>query len=358
MPHLTQQFSPRASSSSSLAAAEEEAADGSPSPCPCTDSILRDGKPIAGANQYVLPGEIINLSIKCPEHELKKFAWKIKGVIFIDWIASVNSAVLNYNVDTSKQTVTFCWANTGTQEVSVSFMADDIKCTKSVEFYVLKPTCVLTAVQGKTQLVGTDKVKLGATAASPKAGIRFTGSVAMPSRPAPLPAFQMGKWQFVQVGNIRPHGSTALPPFTKTVNNKFFTGTWCDVGYPYPSEDTTKPPPWDADGTVQHTNDSPEYQLSTTFPKFKTNSVDDYTMFIMFQPKNGRWVPLRYIDWEWSFCVSLEGNPAAWVLYDKNQDHKSSKETDEHPEWNDHLPFPPIVLDFTYKSQPPMKFCP
>src|ERR1044071_8991929 len=103
-------LSPRARSASTLTFAAD-----SPT-CPCNDAIKRDGQAITNANNKLVVGQQVNLSIDCTDHssEMTDIKWTIPDTAFKDYQVSVNQATAIVPLATSdknKKQITFYWSD-------------------------------------------------------------------------------------------------------------------------------------------------------------------------------------------------------------------------------------------------------
>jgi hypothetical protein len=132
-----------------------------------------------------------------------------------------------------------------------------------------------------------------------------------------VPAGFAGSNQWVQVVNseMREH--------------KFTNGVWyvknaidvLDTFYPYVPNSLT-------------VSDSPG---EGTDPTDQAISVSDsFTMWLMFKPTNGQWVPLKKTDWGWGGSGILSGTN--WILINSNNiPNPPCVNTSLHPQWTNNL---------------------
>jgi hypothetical protein len=133
------------------------------------------------------------------------------------------------------------------------------------------------------------------------AGISFSQTVTVPGGFSGIT-----EWlQFVESSATR-HSSGGA-------QNRNLPGGCLDTTYPY--------------STSASTRDSPAQQLNSPYDSY--TRADTFTMFLMFQPTGGIFVPIRLVNWSWSGAASLSGG--TWVGANRSW---TSNPGDAAPSWN------------------------
>lgn len=312
-------FSPRTNSSSTLGSPEP---DPSPSPSPAPDTcdckILIDGESIAG--KRVLPGEEINLRLKCEEGTPESITWTISKSTFKD-----------YNLDTPKNAITyledkdlhgisvtpFYWSDAGKKVISVKFKVGSKDCKASTIIDVIKPDCELVVESLGEVGVSDGILRLLPVPPAPptSGGIVFRGKVTIPSD------FPKGLWAFVQTLNDDMQAKQTNE--SQCILSTYFNETCADGTQPHSGDDTGKTAKWaDQPGVGIVSSD---YQYTRSSPCFAT--------YVVFKPKDGKWVPLKVVKWTvWGCTEGLS-------VKKKGRTTKEPIDTSKHPLW-DHAYFP------------------
>lgn len=310
-------FSPRTHSASTsarvLALAAAAAED---SPCPC--EILRGRKSIGKKNRNVLPGERINLSVKCDDGDPTEMVWEIPETSFASYTLTTDKAELTKlsDNDLHQPSISFCWADCGKdKEVKVSFKIGQRSCSAKVTFHVVCPKSVFTVDYiGQVKLNPTSDALQLLPNQGENAGIRFKAKVYY----IPEDRFPEGTWGFVR---------TVKDDFVVKNN----VSTECSIPL-YPNEivaDASQPKTPGPTGMneVRTDADSPGVALLGANIVYSRSSPC-FHQYVMFKPKDGDWVPLKVIAWRVYGCVegtTIKGTPGASAT--------SAVVTSRHPQW-------------------------
>lgn len=337
-------FSPRASSTSSVRALGQAVSEPAPeaSPCPCPDSIRRNDLPITDGNRNVLPGQPINLSIKCDSFTLTEIQWHIPGRIFRGYKADDNEGKLFPIEDEhlKGKSVFFYWADTGdNREVSITFKADGVPCRKTAVLNVKKPLCEFDTIYFGTTRFSANGNAIGLFNSNTglEDGIKWEARVMIPQGFG----FKEGEWCFAQLLNgsiIVKKASGKCEGTTqngkRVLDNHFPYGGLgiLPTGLPVPAQE----------------KDTPRVFLADDDEKSKARF--DFWMYILFRPIGGRWVPLKVMHWGYSYCAEkADGN---WAIVTKGEFKHYAGETTIHPQWKEHSPGETITVAC------PSTFCP
>lgn len=101
-----------------------------------------------------------------------------------------------------------------------------------------------------------------------------------------------------------------------------WTDTFLDTIYPAQIVNAV----WTEDSPAQEADPSSEFQ--------SISDSDSFTMWLMFQPIDGQWVPLRKVNWSWSATAALSGTN--WVLTNAtNTANPLDIDSTDYPQWSD-----------------------
>jgi hypothetical protein len=277
------------------------------------------GNPISSAysNNVVIVGQAINLTAQTCGGTFSNFLWNVDGSTFSYYIANDSIGVVETDFTLTNSTVDFYWKDGGPKQVSVSAVCSNINFSTSVTLTVLRPTAPITT---KTGTVGLDggALHFGFNTLISLVGISFTNTVTMPTG-----YYNSGDTNF-SIRWTQKIGSTVRRLQTNDASGAWYSRRATDVldtHYDYGFDD------------YPETSDSPFQGLGGT--AYKSASVSDsFTMFLLFRPAGGEWVPLRQVDWSWGAAANLVG--ATWVLTSTNNAvNPADSDSTAHPEWTD-----------------------
>lgn len=307
------------------------------STCPC--EIYLNGSAITSANNTVLPGQQINLSLSCGDFTPTNITWKIPGKIFLSWVvaADSSSATINPVTNFTSSTIQFYWANepsSGGQKnynVQVTYLGADgiTQCDLSATLTIKSPIWTLTVPYFGDVGFYASNTEIGPLPdpdpVSSHQGIYIEQSVDVPS------SFPSGMYNNVQL--VSPSGAfRKLPKSNCQALAQNGVNNLLDTIYPFPnSQQSTNL------GYATDISDSPSIEGN---PDYTANKgTFNFTTYLMFQPPqlNGnpsQWVPLSYVNWGYIACAT--GGSANWIL------SSNSKKTgptipssiSAHPQWS------------------------
>ena len=129
-----------------------------------------------------------------------------------------------------------------------------------------------------------------------------------------------------QTNNTTGSNIQAVLPFTNSV---------LDTWYPYP---------YNVPGYNNATADSPYALLfgnATNAPYKTVSDSSAFTMWLMFQPAGGNWVPLASLDWSWSGTATLTNVPTSGNYWNLTSSHPPSRSygysTVVYPRWTNNI---------------------
>ena len=152
------------------------------------------------------------------------------------------------------------------------------------------------------------------------AGISFSNTVTMP----PENNYNFGSTNFstewVQLINTYSASATTTPD---GVNHaKHSSGILLDSTYPYSSSKTTQGSP--------SVGESAGLQSAGAV-------AQDSTMWLMFKPQGGEWVPLKSVNWNWSGAVTLSGTNLVLISRSWTTNPTDADALGMYPAWTDNF---------------------
>ena len=221
----------------------------------------------------------------------------------------------------SVSNISFFWVNSGTYTVTVTAQAGTASPTASTTFTVVRPSGTIEAWPG---LIGADNnwIQSGyylhfgnARHLIGYAGMYFNCGITMPSGTNYNGGNAGYTYQWVQLVN----SASLVYQTNNDAGGNYqgvspFTNSLLDTSYPYPNLDPGDHATIDSPGTTLYTN--------ATNAAYKTVSdSSDFTIWLMFQPRGGDWVPLVSLDWSWGGTATLTNVPTSssyWTLTSPN----------------------------------------
>jgi hypothetical protein len=172
-----------------------------------------------------------------------------------------------------------------------------------------KVSPLTTSIRVSSDLISFDS--------APADGITFSNTLT-------LPAGFSGSAKWVQVD------SSTYGEFRDVTNNYIFV----EDG-PAPYLDTVVPyAAFLDDGETPV--DSPATHLRSPFVRYEVS--DNFTMYMMFEPLDGIWVPLRAVNWYWHGIAT--NGPSGWQLASSPNDHSINPpdyDNQTYPVWNNNV---------------------
>jgi hypothetical protein len=269
----------------------------------------------------------------------------VPGITFSDYVATASSAVLYTNFPTGNSNVVFYWADGASNRVvQCSATVQGKTITAQAMFNVLRPTGQITAFTGTVAVDANYNngqasffaLHFGTASLTPGiAGILFTNQVTMP----PGNNYNYGNTSST-VEWIQEVNSSSRQFQTNTTGGAWYerqialeTNSVLDTGYPYR-------------GSISPSEaiDAPAEPLdNSTNSVWKTVSTsDNFTMWLMFKPAGGQWVPLRSVTWTWAGTAILNAVPTNgnyWSLTGSSNGNATPNDSDSttYPQWNDNI---------------------
>lgn len=300
------------------------------SPNPSRPQIYFNGRNVTDTTTTVIVGQPINLT--CGEysgaHPVTGYSWNVPGYAISNFVADANSGKVYPDFPLNHSNAVFYWVDGGNKHVSCDVTVDGKALTAAATFNVLRPAAKVTAT---TSLVGIYDVF------NPpwleffdennfREGITLSNSMVIPS------GFS-GANEWVQIVNPYRARRDTNDVWWVLLDNG--SRPYLDTSYPYTNRFGL---------TTNVAIDSPGTPLSSGYNCIIAS--DKFTMWLMFKPTDGRWVPLRMVNWHWNGTASLSGTN--WVLtsssWSTNPPDADAGAT--FPQWNSN------VKNLTYQKQP------
>ncbi|CAN5691336.1 hypothetical protein BH20ACI4_BH20ACI4_23100 [soil metagenome] len=300
--------------------------------------ILRNGQVISNPNspvQNVIVGEKIDLTTRVVggTGTQSNRQWTTPGtrianyeVTYTNPQSQTNAFVTELtNENLTQSSIQFYWVDGGNpRNVQYSVRVNNKSYSAIAKFNVKKPTATITTTTGSVGLgiiqvspVPNDTIfalHFGKPFVTNQAGIRFNGSVALPSGVT-------GETIWVQVVNSsrrtrRPNGG----------REEILQGSGLDTEFPYGEPNT-------ADEA-----DSPYEPLEMPCNYVAVSANDSFSTYLLFKPQvtNGTsiYIPLKKVDWSWSGTGTRGLSCSSWTLSNPtNTQNPTGMDTTEHPEW-------------------------
>ena len=269
------------------------------------------GAILTGQTNNVIVGQQVNLKCQLMVSNevitvfpLANFQWTVPGYAISNYVvaADSSSAMVVTNFPLNHSNVVFYWVDgTNNRTIQCSATVQGKSITATATFNVLRPTGQITAFTGTVAVDANYNngqasffaLHYGTASLTPGiAGILFTNQVMMP----PGNNYNYGNTNST-LRWIQEVNSSSRQFQTNTTEWAWYerqialeTNSVLDTGFPYP-------------GSVSPAEaiDAPAEALdNSTNSVWKTVSTsDNFTMWLMFQPTNGQWVPLRSVTWTW-----------------------------------------------------------
>jgi hypothetical protein len=253
---------------------------------------------------------------------VSNYQWTVPGFALTNFYVSTDVTLSNgYPVllsATNNQRVSYFWADGATNRI--------VKCTALINgatvageavFDVETPTAKITASTSAVTLVGTnvnynEAVRFGSNTTP---GISFSQNISIPSDFSGTT-----EWVQIDYASVRSLQETNGLWHVETRTG---LSPWLDTSYPYTNSAST--------------SDSPASTLYFGPDHFSTAvASDQFTMWLMFQPTGGQWVPLRAVNWAWGGCIT--NSPYGWGLqYGTNTINPADFSTTTYPEWQSNV---------------------
>lgn len=250
---------------------------------------------------------------------LANFQWTVPGYAISNYVvaADASSAMAVTNFPLNNSNVVFYWVDGATNRVvQCSAMVQGKTITAQATFNVLRPTAEITATGGTVGLdnfysfpYNTVRLHCGVPSVG-YVGMLFVPSVTMPTN-------YSGHTNLEWIQEVTYLGRVCLTNGICAHKNvsPLSLDTSCPYGF------NANPP---------NTDDSPTSQNLAGFDQVSYS--EDFTMWLMFMPDGGQWVPLRKVNWHWDGAGSLGTN---WVLTSSHDPgNPSDTNSFDHPQWD------------------------
>ncbi len=278
----------------------------------------------ANSNNVVIVGQNIGLSAQTCGGTFSNFQWTVAGTTESNFYVSSDPLWTNgYPValtDTTNSSVSFFWVDAGSKSVSCSAVCGGVTCSTNVTFTVVRPTEIMVVSNNGPIAIDNTYYNNGilalhyGTRGSSIPGIRgilFSNTVLMP----PTNYYYNNgntnydtEWVQIIINS----------PLIRFQTNDA-TGDWYDLGaanvldsyYNYNNGALN----------VNPNGDAPGVGLDNTKWKAVITS-EQFTMWLMFRPAGGQWVPLHAVTWSWGGTATWSGtgwnltNPSKLVTSD------------------------------------------
>ncbi len=278
------------------------------------------GEQVALTCQFVDPATGLPSSIA----PITNYQWSIPGTYVSNYVTTVTNGTVYYLTNASDFTnssITYYWvegSGGSPLEVQCTAIAQGVTMTAKAKFNVTRPTASLTA--SITGAIALDNNFLNNEFAlhfgwNP-VGIIFDYT-----------ATNSGTWDFAQLMD------NFLVRQRDPADGQWYRvqGSGLDTVFPYPR---FRPP---------GTSDSPGVPV---LPDAAAVTVDwSFTMYLMFKPTGGIYVPIRKIGWGWNAAATRNvtwGSPTGAPYVDANDTDATN-----HPQWTDNFIYirarPPVA---------------
>jgi GT2 family glycosyltransferase len=307
----------------------------SPSPDPCGCKIKLGNKDISGETHSILVGQHLKLTLDCKDGTPERIKWSAPGIIFKDYDPGHRHATLEkiQDADTQKVDFEFYWSDPGNgRVVEVDFNLNGRKCGVQTTFNVLAPSVIFPndpppdskpndppQIGVVCKSANDDRVGLYQPSGVPP-GIKFLADV----QPLPAPFDkEKGRWNYVQLVETDRITRSASDPnacnATRNVKkeNAHIVELGPVVDAAFDRTDWIYAGTWNTGSFAHETIDFPSHPIRKRRPpNIQLKFHDKFTMYIMFLPPgaDSRWVPLRKVDWEFSWCCTYHAATQEWTI--------------------------------------------
>ena len=241
------------------------------------------------------------------------FQWTVPGFAISNYVVAPDSssATVVTNFATNNANVIFYWADGANKRVvQCSATVNGKTITSQAAFDVLTPTGGVSTVTGTmgvdTSWYGDLELAFG-TPTTP--GISFSPSISMPFGTNYNYGNTNYNIEWIQL--INSNKSCTITTVGDVLHIASTTNVTLDTTYPYPFNQIATPP-----YTSTSTSDSPAPPSLSNTNYIAASITFSATMWLMFQPANGQWIPLRTVSWN---CYGAATNlSTGWVLTSAN----------------------------------------
>lgn len=247
---------------------------------------------ITGTTAHTVVGKWVTL--RADPEGATKYEWEIGGPTVSNFVGGATSGGPVYGMTTNSRWVSFAGWQPSTNTIKLTVTIGGMEMKRECKFKVEDPFVQITTVPGNIALdanhLEAQLVSLHFGDAGGNPGVKFThnGSVLD------------GSFQWVQIVN------SGVSKLKKGGNQWTMTGAGLDTRYPYSSRDETSDSPsvagYEEDTQVAEGLDNLAYE--------EVEANDSFTMYLMFKPFGGVWVPVQQVDWDWN-AKAVKG-PTGW----------------------------------------------
>jgi hypothetical protein len=298
-----------------------------------------NGNVLSGQTTTVIVGQQMNLSCQLnvtnsgfSNSMLTNFQWLVPGYAISNYVVApdASSATLVTNFPTTNSSAVFYWADGATNLLLVTNRAvwcsatiNGVTISNQAVFNVLRP---FATVSTQTKSIVMDGPLVHFCQVHPfVAGITFSNTVIVP------PSFS-GSNEWVQTVDFDVEEYEDTNSFWHK-RNTVGEPPFLDTLIPYPPENNNP----------SATADSPGYGDVGGRPQpMEIIMGEDFTMWLMFRPDGGQWVPLRAVSWNVGATAtnSLYDSISGWGIESSSFANPSDCDPDPtmlYPEWNGNI---------------------
>ncbi len=288
------------------------------------------GNGISSANNNIVAivGQNITLTAETCGGTFSNYEWTVAGTTESGFYVSAPPTHSGYTGDgwtngyplnltnTTNPSVSFFWIDAGSKSVSCSAVCGGITFSTNVAFTVVRPDGKITATTGSIAISNTFgqlEIDYGDNSGVP--GILFSNHINMPG----------GNYNGGNTNYLIEWVQTTVPKYSETAYSTNHTKmeSGLDGTFPYPE---SVPQVTTFDNPGMGLTDPGESDALVT---------QTATMWLMFEPSGGQFVPLRKVSWNWGANALLEGG--GWTLIsESNGANPSDSDTGTtYPTWTD-----------------------
>ncbi len=285
---------------------------------------------VTGSNSTVIVGQLINPTCGWDANggpTISNFLWTVPGYAIANFYVSSDAFQTNghpvlFTLNTNSE-ADFYWADTRQKNVSCMINVKGVSLAVQTTFNVVRPSANIAAKTSSVELgreINNRWWGLCFGTNNGPAGISFSNTVTMP----PENNYNFGSTNFstewVQLINTYSASATTTPD---GVNHaKHSSGILLDSTYPYSSSKTTQGSP--------SVGESAGLQSAGAV-------AQDSTMWLMFKPQGGEWVPLKSVNWNWSGAVTLSGTNLVLISRSWTTNPTDADALGMYPAWTDNF---------------------
>jgi hypothetical protein len=287
-------------------------------PVKCPVRIYEGVTDITDSSVTTIAGALMNLT--CGDScgaPIDSYKWTIPGTSFSNWVANANDGILYTDFPKNNYEVNYYWVDSGVKQVTCTVQIGGQSIDVHSTFNVLRPTSDFVTTTGVIDINSAWGSLRLTDGIQDSEGLTIYPTVSVPD------GFQCAL-QWVQLVDSEAYTieDTSSNWFGLNVSG---AGGVLDSPFPY--------------AHFAHDNgidpaDSPGFRLRGII--YGSYSAT-YTMWLLYQPSNGSWVPLRKITWNWAGSASWDGNIWNKGSDCSNPDPGNGVETIDFPQWQSNI---------------------